>query len=86
MRLKNGVWVHQLELEAFRRLLRVCQDSVDAGTPSSANWHAVREAVYDVKNVWLDIEDADRAIRDLLALEEELTRIDPQSQPGADSG
>lgn len=73
MRLKNGVWIHQLELEAFRRLLRTCQDAVDARTPGTADWVAVREAVYDVKNVWLDIEDEDRAIRDLLAIEEDLS-------------
>lgn len=73
MRLKNGVWVHQSELEAFRRLVRVCQDSVDAKTPGMADWAAVREALYDVKNAWLDIEDTDRAIRDLLAIEEDLS-------------
>lgn len=74
MRLKNGVWVHQLELEAFRRLVAVCTDAIDARTPNTADWMAVREALYEVKNVWLDIEDEDRAIRDLLGIEADLTK------------
>lgn len=73
MRLKNGVWIHQLELEAYRRLLKACQEAVDAKTPGTADWQYVRDAVYAVKNVWLDIEDEDRAIRDLLAIEEDLS-------------
>lgn len=72
MRLKNGVWVHELELEAYRGLLAVCREAVDAKSPSAADWQAVREAVYRVVNVWLDIDDEDRAIRDLLAMEADL--------------
>lgn len=74
MRLKNGVWIHQLELEAFRRLLKVCQSSIDAKTPGTAEWQNVREAVYEVLNVWLDIEDEDRAIRELMKIEDDLTQ------------
>lgn len=72
MLLKNGIWVHQTEYEALRRLVKTCQTAIDAKTPSSADWQAVREAVYDVLNAWIDVEDADRAIRDLMALKESL--------------
>lgn len=72
MRFKNGVWVHELELEAYRRLLATCRYAVDSGTVSTADWTAVREAVYAVLNVWIDIEDEDRVIRDLIKTESDL--------------
>lgn len=77
MRMKNGVWVHQTELEAYRNLLAVCRDSVEAATPGRAEWQNVREAIRRVLNVWLDIEDEDRAIRDLLAMESDLVEGSP---------
>lgn len=73
MRLKNGVWVHQTEYEALRRLVKICQTSVDAKTPGMVEWMAVREALYEVLNAWIDVEDEDRAIRDLKRLEQELS-------------
>lgn len=72
MRFKNGVWVHELELEAYRGLLAACRGAIDAGSPSAADWQSVREAVYRVINVWMDIDDEDRVIRDLLKTEAEL--------------
>lgn len=71
-RMRNGVWVHQTELEAYRGLLTTCRDAVDARTPSTADWQAVREAVYRCVNVWMDIDDEDRVIRDLIAIEADL--------------
>lgn len=77
MRFKNGVWVHETELEAYRNLLRTCREAVDAQTPSSADWQAVRESVYRVMNVWMDIDDEDRAIRDLIRMESDLAEGSP---------
>lgn len=73
MRLRNGVWVHELEYEALRGLVATCRSAVDAKTPGTAEWNAVRDALYQVMHVWLDIEDADRAIRDLIKIEHELS-------------
>jgi hypothetical protein len=70
--LRNGVWVHQTEYEALRKLVKVCQESVDAQTPGRAQWFAVRAAVYEVLNAWMDVEDEDRAIRDLIKIETEM--------------
>lgn len=72
LKLRNGVWVHQTEYEALRRLVKVCQESVDAQTPGRAQWFAVREAVYEVLNAWMDVDDEDRAIRDLIKMETEM--------------
>jgi hypothetical protein len=75
--LKNGVWVHALEYDALRRLVRVVQESIDAKTPGTAEWTAVREQLYEVLNVWLDVEDEDRTIKDLVRIEKELDGSHP---------
>lgn len=67
--LRNGVWVHEIEWAAVRRLI----DAVEHEIQSNRACLRINDAYWAWRNSEMDIEESTRTIRSLTNLISELT-------------